>query len=288
VLTNSPVAGDASDAPDANADVERPCDPAKDFGEGVPVPGLATPEFIEFEARFSPDERVVYFTRVAYTDGGSPGITSNIYTSSRASRAVSFDTPQLMPALIKGGNSDGSPTATGDGATVFFNRTNQIWQATGTLAPDSLPGEINRDSPYGPYVVPDGSAIYFARHTGYSDGGQSMRILRAGKGNGPYSDVRVVAGLPEGAAAPVVTPDELTIYWTQPVGGIRDIFVATRPDTTSPFSGARAVASVNTTARSEEPTFISADGCRLYYGSSAHPYPSPDWVSDIFVATKPR
>ena len=100
--------------------------------------------------------------------------------------------------------------------------------------------------------------------------------------------MRAVAGLPDGEdqRAPVVTPDELTIYWTTTVGSSGDVFVATRQDTKSPFSGIHAVASVNTTARSEGPTFISADGCRLYYASSVHPYPSPDLLSDIFVATK--
>ena len=186
MLTNAPGADDASDAPDASVDVEIPCDPAKDFGDGVPVPGLATPDFVEFNARFSPDERVVYFTRFAYTDGGTPGFTTSIYTSSRASRAVGFDAPQLMPALIKGGNLDESPTVTGDGVTVFFGRFNDVWQATGTLAPERINGEINRDGAHGPYVVPDGSAIYFVKSADTADGGLSGRIYRAGRGNGSY------------------------------------------------------------------------------------------------------
>jgi hypothetical protein len=68
-----------------------------------------------------------------------------------------------------------------------------------------------------------------------------------------------------------------------------DIFVATRMDATAPFSGVHRLASLNTTARDEAPTFISADGCRLYYSSTvlATP-PATDTVSDILVATKPR
>jgi hypothetical protein len=291
VVSSGPVADDAPNAPDASADVDLPCDPAKDFGDGVPVQGLATTEFIEDQARFSPDERVVYFTRYAYVDGGPgpPGIDSKIYTSSRASRAVGFDPPQEVTALLKGGGTDNSATVTGDGVTVFFSRLNQIWQATGTLAPEPIHGEINRDVASSPYVLPDGSAIYFVKYTDTADGGLSGRIYRAGRGNGSYSAVTTVAGLPEGENqyAPVATPDELTIYWAR-VGGSGDIFVATRTDTASPFSGVHALASVNTTARAELPTFISADGCRLYYASSAHPYPSPDLLSDIFVATKPR
>lgn len=290
VLTDAPPAEAGTDAADASADAELACDPAKDFGEGVPVPGLADPAFVDSEARFSADERVVYFTRFAYVDGGSPGLTFDIYTSSRASRALAFDPPQRMPAPLNVGDLDTSPTVTGDGNDLFFERLNRIWHRSGMLAPDTLYGEITREPVLSPYVLPDGSAIYFVRSSSTADGGSSSRIHRAGRGNGSYSVITTIPGLPQAPSqgAPVVSPDELTIYWSTNVGNSFDVFVASRPDTASPFSDVHPLSSINTTARHEGPTFISADGCRLYYASGVGTYPSRDLQGDIFVATKPR
>ncbi len=143
---------------------------------------------------------------------------------------------------------------------------------------------------FSPYVLPDGSALYVAKQT--TDAPGRRFIHRAGRGTGAYDDVQAVTGL--GADAndddnPVITADELTLYWASVRGAVAtsDIYEATRTDAKSPFSGVRRVGSLSAPARDERPTFVSADGCRLYYSSSTRPIKAGS-VSDIFVATKPK
>lgn len=271
---------------------DLPCDPAKDFGSPVPVSGLANAS----SARFSPDERVVYFDRYVTGNGGS-SLRNDIYTASRPTTSVGFDAPRIMTEL-GGEGDDSSPTVTADRKGIFFVRNGwQVWKATGKISPfvaaEEMPGPINgRIVTRYPYVLPDGSAIYVVKDVTGTDGG-SRHIYRAGRGDGSFSDVKQVLGLGDDsdAAAPVVTADELTIYWSSRRGSVPtiDVFVATRKASDMPFSGVRRVAAVNTTARDEAPTFISADGCRLYYSSTLWARaPASGFTSDILVATRPK
>lgn len=291
--------GPTADADDAGADVvNRACDLAKDFGPPVPLSGLATTEHAESFARLSPDERVVYFVRAGYVDASTADFRADIYTASRATTTQPFEAFRSMTEL-GGEGADTAPTVTGDRKDVFFERSSvtgvRIWMATGKSPPfptaTELAGPINEGLITGaPYVTPDGEAIYCTKRP--TGGGTSRRIYRAARGTGGYTDVQPLADLGTIEVldddAPVVTPDELTLYWSTKRGGAtQDIFVATRADKNAPFKGVRRVDSVSTTAREEIPTFVSADGCRLYYSSSIRATP-PEIVSDILVATKPK
>ncbi|MBN9160076.1 MAG: hypothetical protein BGO98_28275 [Myxococcales bacterium 68-20] len=78
--------------------------------------------------------------------------------------------------------------------------------------------------------------------------------------------------------------DERTIYWSRIASGAYDIFVATRMSTSEPFSNVRPVGELNTNGGLEFPSWLSPDGCRLYYA-----FVQPDGnESDIFVASKPK
>lgn len=66
---------------------------------------------------------------------------------------------------------------------------------------------------------------------------------------------------------PVVTPDELTLYFgsNRPGGaGNYDIYQATRPTVADGFGAPIALASLNT-ASLDAPSWISEDGCELYF-----------------------
>ena len=306
VLNASPV-GDGGSAGDVDVDEvgmdsgDRPCDPTKDFDSPVPVAGLATTEYAESAARFSADERVVYFSRIDSVDA-SPDFPTYINTASRASTALAFDAPRLVMELSDAYGLDDSPTVTGDGAGFFFARQTipgGVYKTTGKKPPfataELLPGLTDMSGDAGtarflsPYVLPDGSAIYVAKQT--SEAGQGG-IHRAARGSGAYDDVQAVTGLganPDQDDNPVVTADELTLYWASVRGATatRDIYVATRTDAKSPFKGVRRIDSLSTTARDERPTFVSADGCRLYFSSSTRPIERGS-ASDIFVATTPK
>lgn len=311
VLSPHEDGGDAGElGADAGVDADRPCDPSKPFDPPVPVNGLASGTDYKAAARFLPDERTVYFN-IAGFDGGRLQATdyySNIYTSSRASTTSGFASPQVVNSLSTALPSEG-PTVTADGTTIFFTRYDdtfvrgQIWTASAATpsepftAPSPVPGLVNAGNSQGdPYVLPDGTALYFV-----SDRSGDPLIWRASRVNGELTNVQRVAGLQTGSdrlGSPVVTPDELTIYWASsprvsngPVV-IVDIYVATRNDTTSPFSNRHAVSELNTPQLGESPSFVSADGCRLYYTSSLVTYGKGSTVDnfkgDVYVATKPK
>jgi hypothetical protein len=79
------------------------------------------------------------------------------------------------------------------------------------------------------------------------------------------------------AQFPVISPDELTLYFgsssADPVArGSSDIWMATRASVDAPFGTPMNIAELNTTDF-EYPQWISLDGCRLYFtrsGSSGY------------------
>jgi Tol biopolymer transport system component len=107
---------------------------------------------------------------------------------------------------------------------------------------------------------------YISRlHTSRND----ERIYRAPIGPcGILAPVAVPVGTFNGGAGlPVVTPDELTIYFTSPAGGTGDIYVAHRAAMTDPFGEPSIVSELDSSTTNEEPSWVSADGCDLYFSS---------------------
>jgi hypothetical protein len=320
VFAETPDGGDSGAAmvDDAGSDgdaADRPCDPAAAFGTPVTVGGLARKDFPEMGARFTADERTVFFNNNGI-DGGAMGTSdgglsllnfyADIYTVTRATTAEPFGAATVIPGFATS-TLEIDPTITADGQTIYFSSTDTgtqrstIWTAARRPAgssvqffePAPLSGPVNEGgSQSRPYVLPDGGALYFMSSR---DG--TNKFYRAARVNGALSEVKLVPGLVPAAKESfdgiVVTSDELTVYWsTSRNGGSVDIYVATRTDTSSPFSGAKPLTALNT-ALSETPTFVSADGCRLYYASSEL-VPSTgvgqtfEYHSDILVTTKPK
>ncbi len=302
---------DAETGPDT---ADRPCDPGAPFGTPVSVGGLARKDFPEMGARFTADERTVFFNNNGI-DGGLTGTSdgglnlanfyADIYTVTRATTAEPFGAAAIIQNFATS-TLEVDPTITADGQTIYFassdtgTQVTTIWTALRRPAgssvqffdPAPLPGAVNQGgSQFRPYVLPDGSALYFM-----SSRGGTNRFYRAARVNGALSDVTLVTGIVPAAKEVldgiVVTADELTVYWsTSRNGGSVDMYVATRSDTSSPFSGAKPLTVVNTSLV-ETPTFISADGCRLYYASSEFVSTGMgtnyEYHSDILVTTKPK
>jgi hypothetical protein len=90
--------------------------------------------------------------------------------------------------------------------------------------------------------------------------------------------------------APVISPNGLTLFFatTYHVASASlndtDIWVATRASVTDKFSNPRAVANVNT-AQDEEPSWITADGCRLYLQSTRS---GGAGGQDLYMASRPK
>lgn len=136
-----------------------------------------------------------------------------------------------------------------------------------------------------PYVVPDHSAIYFV-----SDRAGSDQIYRAPRTGSTFGGASLVTGtmlqLNTRIDSPVVTPDELTLYFaSERAGGLgaTDIYVATRASAVTGFGAPVALTSLST-AFFDVPTWVSADNCVLYFSRTAA---GTTPIHDLYVATKP-
>ena len=88
--------------------------------------------------------------------------------------------------------------------------------------------------------------------------------------------------------APILSADRLALYFSsdRPLAGFGsyNIWVSTRSTPTGVFSEPIPVPNVNSNS-SDEPSWISKDGCRLYVVSNR---PGGAGGQDIYVATRPK
>jgi hypothetical protein len=271
---------DASPPADASPDGSAPrCSSTARFGVPSLVPGaqLHTGDF-EFQPRLSPDERTMYFVR------GDDMDVLDVFVATRASADAAFEPPVRVADLSVSGVREYYPAITGDGRTMYLSISDDVYvatrpDATGAFTPptrvDSVSSSGQSDS--GTYVLPDGSALYFSR------GSSIYRAMRTATG---LAAPEIVAGLDGlGALAPVVSADELTIYFLRnnpdlpPSDRDEDIWTATRASPTAAFIGAHRVDELSRDVLFEEPGWISNDGCAFYFSSNRGGRPH-----DLYVA----
>jgi hypothetical protein len=233
--------------------------------------------------RLNQDETVAYYARYHEV------YLYQIESAMRANRHDAFSTFAFV-----GTNDDGwdlSPSVTGDGLVLYFEsqrsglgwRIHQsVWEASrrNFVGVDQVPGlrdETLPGSDGGPYTLPSGEALYF--HSSRFESGQY--IARASRAGTAFTGVEQVAiefatDPPQALTFPVVSPDELTLYFTaHDLDERTDIWRATRTTTTEPFGKAAPVIELSTEEFNEVPSFVSEDGCRLYFDrDTSHP---PGW-----------
>jgi hypothetical protein len=182
-------------------------------------------------------------------------------------------------------SSDLSPSLAADGSVLYFERREEneeseekdVWkihqrlwdkksQSFGTVVVVSPLGpKEDNHSDGGPYTTGSGDVLYF--HSDYSTGG----LFRAeGVGTSFAQGAKVPITFPGALALttsyPVVSPDELTLYFAARDGERpTDVWKATRATMDESFGEATPVVEVNTADANEVPSFISEDGCRLYF-----------------------
>lgn len=282
-------AGDGKGEPDAAIDA-APCDLSKPFDPPGPVGGLSTPGVYEQSARLSRDERTAYVTLSNFNGKQEAGL----YLAVRASSTLPFGEPK---ELYRTTSAAGAPTVSADGKVLVFVQGGDVPAERGLRWVRSSTGGLFTE-PASPIVVSgiervntpflraDGTALYF--ESGGASG-EDWRIFRSDFSNGTLSGVRELTeldnqGVDTRDRMPIVSEDERTIYWSRIASGAYDIFVATRMSTDEPFSNVRPVGELNTNGGLEFPSWLSPDGCRLYYT-----FMQPDGnESDIFVASKPK
>jgi hypothetical protein len=240
------------------------CPSSQAFGAPTLVPGLNLVSASVVSARFSPDELTAYI-------GMFQGAQADNFLATRSSRSEPFGTPISMPNLNTPALEDYA-SATGDGLTLYFESTRQgyfsLFSSTRASLTASFPSptglaRFHMGDEGAPYVTPDGGALYFhGRRTN-----NLLGIYRAQKTATGFAAAQVLSvSAKYEEANPVVSPDELTIYFrrTGDASAPDGVWMATRSSVTEAFGPAVSLLSLNIPNSQGAPTWISPDGCRLY------------------------
>jgi len=283
-------AGDAASDADAAA---PPCDLTQPFAAPVPVTSLNTAED-EGSARLSPDEKTIYFdaARAAVDPSGH----YHLYTATRSSLAADFGTPvEIAPTTVNDAGVDTySPVTTDDGLTLFFERvdngTSHLYltkrpaggSAASFAAPTELVGVNGGSYNANPFVRGTGAELWLAQATGTG----SVAVFVA-SGTPPTFTPTAVPEVdaPPGTDTeyPVITSDRKTLFTARGTAKL-DIYVAVRADPLLAFGTPTLLPNVNVASFSQHPTWVSADGCRLYLASDRPGMGG----QDIYVASRPK
>ena len=245
------------------------CSPTGAFGAPVALTALdSTAE--DLGARFSPDEDSLVMCRTS-------GNQWDIYSASRAGSGGTFSAPQIV-APANTIYNDLWPSLSPDGLSLVFtsNRLNQgvyspwLSRRASLTAAWSPPVQIQGSMPGDDHpLFANAHALYLTRTPtmGTAD------IYRADiDASGAISNITALIGGVNSPALEVVatvTSDELRIYFGRYNGADWDIYTASRSSIGDGFGAATAVAGLAQPGITELPSWVSPDGCDLYYSSNA-------------------
>jgi hypothetical protein len=293
---------DGADSPPlrgADAQAGPACDLGKPFGAPTLVSGLAALANWVAGLRLSPD----YLTGYFFLDGRADSIgNSDLYTAARRTPTSPFG--PVAPMGGPGINTSAfeiDPTVSGDGLMLIFgrnalpNEVTHLYYATRTTTETSfaylgLVPNVNdfAATELSPFLREDGQVLYFASTR--SPAGD-YDIYRAAWNGSSFDTPVPVSELNTSFrdTNPVVTPDDLTIYFnsTRPDGnsqGFADTWTATRASTSDPFSAPTNVVELNL-PHQFTPTFVTRDGCSLYF--QLNDFTTPEGFFAAYVAEKP-
>jgi hypothetical protein len=235
---------------------------------------VAAPGADDEGGRLTEDELTIVFD--SYRDRDR-----HIYVATRASRADAFGTASPMDGVNAAGHWDGFPAMTRDRLTIYFETTrNGPYQVVRATRPNTLVGfsaievvaNVNLEQEGQPAITSDGGTLYFVRVANNragvfvaqrrQDGGFDTPLPVTGIG-APYSENQ----------SPVPAADDLTLYFTSyrqgdGAKGDWDIWMARRAARGDTWSTPVNVQELNT-AGEERPSWVSPDGCRLYFSRNS-------------------
>lgn len=274
-------APDASSDAAADAGPPPPCNLAAPFGAATPLSSLNT-SVIEGQAHMSLDELTILFTSNRLNTG------LNVFTASRPNKAAPFGAPAPLASLNFVGADTWNASLTGDGLTAYIvtdqNAADHMYVATrasslvGFGAPQLMPAPIVSGEQ--PFVKADGTVLY------YSDPSTTPhQIARAVLGGSPVVTAVPISVPSLDVGIPVIDLNETLIYFAafDHTNFLSyDIWTAKRAKATDPWSAPAPVTELNT-AGFEGPSWVSPDGCALYFTRANNS--GSDW--DMYVARKP-
>ncbi len=237
--------------------------------------------------RLGANELVVFFQ-----SGRDGGLGANdIYTATRTSIGDTW-TGVTAVTPVNTASSDDEPSLTGDSLALYLAHASNLYRATRATptaafgAPVALAALGSAGNDFGPFVIEDGSDLYFSSTRNNIDGGVSSLFVSQPLADGGFSAVAAVNGTGLTTADnrfAAVTSDNLVMYFASSRTGGQgsfDIWLTTRASTAVGFAAPRVVAEVSST-KDEYPDWISADRCRLYFTSNRG---AGD--DNVFVATR--
>ena len=256
------------------------CDPRDPFDDLQLVPGLTT-DANERNAWLSPDERTVYFNRDVALPASRLG---DIFVAHRDKPDGPFGDATALEWLTTT-DDEYRPSVSRDGTTLYFDRQettgfvtlSSTWSAETQRFETAAPlTDIRQQYDAFEPAVTD-REIYFSSQRG---GAADLFVARRRDGGFDEPEaLRFVNSIePDEMAVP--SADGLTLYFgTTRAGRQFDIWVAHRRDTDAAFTDPEPVGELSTGMK-EWPSWLSDDGCRLYFSS--------DWNGnhDIWVATR--
>ncbi len=255
------LASDGSGA-DTLSDAREPTCAASMFTTSAPVNDLNSTAS-EVYLRMAADELTAYFARQEPDE--------ILYVATRPSTTAPFSMPIKLPITGNSTLETTSASVTADGLTLYFtsNRTGtlggrDIYRATRAVTTTNfdnitqLTALSSASTENDAYVLPDHSAIYFS-----SSRSGTSRIYRAAISGTTFGTVDEVLSDTMGLTRVVVSPDELTMLYT--TGG--DLRLSVRAATSIAWLPGANLTPLDTTG-SDLPSWISADKCRLYYGTN--------------------
>ena len=276
------VAPDSSST-DSGSDVVIPpaCNLAAPFGAAAPLTSLNS-SVIDGSALLSPDELTILFT------SNRLGAGLNVFTAARANKSAAFGAAAPLASLNFGGADTWNVALTGDGLTAYFvtdqNAADHMYVATrasslaGFGTPKLMPVPIVSGEQ--PFVTPDGKALYYTDQLT----GPKYQIARAALGATPTVAAVPISVPSMDVGIPVLNPTETLMYFTvfDHTNFLSyDIWTAKRATANDAWSAPTAVAELNTSGF-EGPSWISPDGCALYFTRALS---GSNW--DMYVARKP-
>jgi WD40 repeat protein len=266
--------------------VARRCDPAAPFKAPVPLPTLES-DHDDVCARLTADELTIVFAR------RNNDMTYDLYMSTRARIEDAFAAPQILGA-VNSIYSDVWPAISADGTSLYFDSdrlvpgTFHVWvsRRASPVAPWGPPTEEMGllDGDFHSYLTTDGRALYFASAMRMGAGASDIFRAQRDAAGVLALPVAVVGGVDTTAneIAPAVTADELHIFFERD-GTDGDVFTASRSAITDGFGVATPVDGLDVAGVTEGPTWVSPDGCHLYFHSTA---PGGAGGVDLYVATR--
>ncbi len=278
--TDASVAKDTS-AIDASAiDAAPPrCNSSASFGTPVELTAIDTVSDDE-GAFLSADELTIYFG--SNRPGGAGGY--DLYKATRASATAAFGGVTPV-AGVNTAADEREPRVSSDGLTLIAtDHPGNTWRlvlaqrptvtaAFPALQPIANVSGTTNDTE--PSLLPDGNVIYFGSDRGGAGVGYDI-YRTARSGGGGFGTPTLVSGTQLNTSfvesSPIVTPDELNVYFLSDrtgTMGTYDIYYASRTSIANAFSTPVPVAELNT-AGLEFPNWISADNCVLYFSRTTN------------------